>query len=185
MATDPPLTVRPQRAADRDAVRNVLTAAFGRPAVADLSEALQIGAAAQRAGALVAELAGELVGQVQLSTSWVDAPERVVPVLVLSPLGVLPEQQGRGIGSELVRAALAMAAELDAPAVFLEGSPRYYPRFGFEPAGRHGFSAPSVRIPAAAFQVVLLESWQPWMVGALAYADPFWAFDCVGLRETP
>ncbi|MCW2843627.1 MAG: hypothetical protein JWN22_1543, partial [Nocardioides sp.] len=37
---------------------------------------------------LVAEVDGEVVGHVQLSRSWVDARERLVEVLVLSPLGV-------------------------------------------------------------------------------------------------
>jgi putative acetyltransferase len=39
-----------------------------------------------------------------------------------------------------------------------------------------------VRIPAAAFQVVLLPAWEPWMVGAFVYNDTFWTLDCVGLR---
>lgn len=38
----------------------------------------------------VAELRGQVVGHVQLSKSWLDAPKRLVEVLVLSPLGVVP-----------------------------------------------------------------------------------------------
>jgi hypothetical protein len=37
-----------------------------------------------------------------------------------------------------------------APAVFLEGSAGYYPRFGFEPGEPLGFRKPSLRIPDAA-----------------------------------
>jgi putative acetyltransferase len=51
------------------------------------------------------------------------------------------------------------------------------------PETQLGFTAPSVRIPNAAFQVVTLPSYQPWMTGALVYAEQFWALDCVGLRN--
>jgi putative acetyltransferase len=129
-----------------------------------------------------AERAGQIVGHVQLSRSWVDAPERLLEVLVLSPLSVAPEQQRHGIGGQLVRHALSEATRLGAPLVFLEGAPAYYSRFGFETASQRGFTAPSVRIPDAGFQVVILPSYAPWMTGALVYAEQFWAYDCVGLR---
>ena len=174
------VTVRAQRPDESPAVRDVIVRAFERPAVADLAEALW-----DRAGGLsfVAELDGRLVGHVQLSRSWLDAPRRLVDVLVLSPLSVVPEQQRRGIGGRLVNHALAEAARLAAPLLFLEGSPDYYGRFGFVTASRRGFTAPSVRIPDAAFQVAVLASHEPWMTGALVYAEPFWALDCVGLRD--
>jgi putative acetyltransferase len=176
------VVIRAQRPGERAAVRDVLVRSFGRPEVGDLAEALQDGRPPRRSLSFVAEDQGEVVGHVLLSTSWLDAPQRVVDVLVLSPLGVAPEQQRRGIGDRLVRHALREAENQEWPLVFLEGSPHYYQRFGFQAAGGLGFTAPSVRIPPPGFQVVTLPSWQPWMIGALAYADPFWCFDCVGLR---
>jgi putative acetyltransferase len=103
-------------------------------------------------------------------------------VLILSPLGVAPRLQRRGLGAELVRAALSHATDLRVPLVFLEGSPDYYPRFGFAPARPLGFEKPSDRIPDEAFQVATTASWEPWMVGRVVYNDTFWQFDCVGLR---
>jgi len=102
---------------------------------------------------------------------------------VLSPLSVHPDAQGRGVGTALVAAALERAAELGAPAVFLEGSPDYYGRRGFVRASELGFTRPSVRIPDVACQVALLPAYQSWMVGALVYCDPFWVKDAVGLRD--
>jgi putative acetyltransferase len=81
-----------------------------------------------------------------------------------------------------VRHGLAAVASRT-PLVFLEGSPAYYSRFGFEPGGRQGFRKPSLRIPDAAFQVERTASHQPWMTGTLVYAEPFWTLDCVGLRD--
>jgi putative acetyltransferase len=186
-ATLPPnggdLVVRGQRPGERADVRDVIVAAFGESVVADLAEALQDGPAGMHGLSLVAERGGRLVGHVQLSWSWLDAPARLVDVLVLSPLSVVPDQQRQGIGGRLVSQALACAGQLGAPMVFLEGDPRYYSRFGFRAGADLGFSAPSVRIPAAAFQVVTQPAYEPWMTGALVYAEPFWALDCVGLRD--
>lgn len=67
--------------------------------------------------------------------------------------------------------------------VFLEGSPDYYPRFGFEKASTRGFEAPSARIPDAAFMVYLLPRYETRMKGRLVYPDAFWRADAVGLRE--
>ena len=56
---------------------------------------------------------GELVGQVLYTAALVDAPLRVVEVLVLSPIGVRADLQGQGIGSALMRRSLAALADLE------------------------------------------------------------------------
>lgn len=175
--------IREQRADDAVAVRRVIVEAFGPDEgekVADLAQALT--ASPNHRLGLVVEEDEQVVGHVQLSRSWVDAPQRLVEVLVLSPLSVLPGYQGKGIGKQLVAGAIEEARNAGAPMLFLEGSPTYYSRLGFEPGGEHGFTPPSVRIPDAAFQVVLLPGHEPWMTGALVYNEVFWAYDAVGLR---
>jgi putative acetyltransferase len=171
--------LRAQRPGELADVREVITRAFGRPVVVELAEALQRRPATE---SFVAEVDGRIAGHVQLSRGWVDAAERLVEVLVLSPLSVVPEAQRQGVGGALVRHALAAAEHGGAPAVFLEGSPDYYGRFGFERASALGFGAPSVRVPDGGFQVARLPAYEPWMTGALVYNDVFWAFDLVGLR---
>lgn len=177
------MLIRPEESADRDIVLDVVRSAFADRGdlVAELVLALR--EAGHCRNSLVAEEAGRVIGHVQLSRSWVDARERLVEVLVLSPLSVHADHQKRGAGKSLVAAALKVATIERSPAVFLEGDPAYYGRLGFEQASQHGFSAPSVRIPDPAFQVVLLESHEPWTAGALVYCEPFWALDCVGLRD--
>ncbi|HZZ96199.1 MAG TPA: GNAT family N-acetyltransferase [Jatrophihabitantaceae bacterium] len=177
------MLIRPQRDEDTAAVRAVTARAFAaEPFVADLVEALAAGPARL---SLVAEADdGAIVGHTTLSRGWIDAAQRLVEAWVLSPLSVDPPVQRQGIGGALVRAALAAAGELEVPAVFLEGSPDYYPRFGFEAGTTRGFARPSVRIPQCAFQVVVLPAWEPWMTGALVYPDAFWLMDAVGLRDT-
>lgn len=176
------MTIRAQQPQDEAAVRDLLTAAFAdNGQVAELAHALD--ARPDRPGvALVAESDGAVVGHVQLSRGWIDAPARLVEVLILSPLGVAPAHQRRGFGRALCDAAVERAGQLDAAAVFLEGDPAYYGRLGWEPAGGYGVTPPSVRIPDVGCQVRRLPAWRPWMTGALVYNDTFWSHDCVGLR---
>jgi putative acetyltransferase len=113
----------------------------------------------------------------------VDARRALVEVLVLSPLSVAPGHQGGGLGTALVGAAVEEARRLGGPALFLEGSPAHYSSRGFEAATPRGFGRPSTRVPEPAFQVVVLDGHEEWMVGALVYCEPFWRHDCVGLRD--
>lgn len=171
--------IRPARASDDAAIRRVTAAAFGDEHVAELVDVLVAGPAR---ASLVAEQDGAVAGHVLLSRGWVDAERELVEVLVLSPLSVDPSRQRRGIGSALVRAALEAAESLGTPAVFLEGDPHYYSRFGFVAGSSREFARPSVRVPQPAFQVAVLPAWQEWMTGALVYPDAFWSTDTVGLR---
>jgi len=176
--------VRPAGEDEDGEVLRVVEEAFGPgkgPTVAHLVEGLH--AAGKVRASLVAEVDGAVVGHVLLTHSWVDARERLLDVLVLSPLSVSPSAQGRGIGTALVAAAIEAARDLGGPALFLEGSPRYYSARGFERGSAHGFTRPSPRIPDPAFQVVLLPAHEPWMSGPLVYCHPFWEHDCVGLRD--
>lgn len=174
------LGVRDARLDDEPAVLEVIGRAFAdEPEVVGLWTAL-----AERPGtaSYVAEVAGVVVGHVGLSWGWLDAPARLVDVLVLSPLSVAPSHQRQGIGRALVEHAVSIAGDLGAPVLFLEGDPGYYGRLGFVEAATHGFTAPSVRIPSPAFQCVLLPAYDASTTGALVYPDTFWAHDAVGLR---
>jgi putative acetyltransferase len=176
--------VRPETPQDHDAVRWVVSAAFGDEPVADLLDGLRT-SSAWRGLSFVAEVDGRLAGHVSYTRGWLDAADRLLDVLVLSPLSVDPRVQRRGVGSMLVRRTLALLRERPEPLVFLEGSPAYYGRLGFRPGSSVGLTPPSSRIPPAAFQFVPLASYEPWMRGALVYPDAFWEHDSVGLREQP
>ncbi|MFI1291350.1 GNAT family N-acetyltransferase [Streptomyces sp. NPDC020792] len=170
---------------DRGAVRDVHLRAFGDHGlvVADLVDTLRDTITPENGLSLVAERDRRIVGHVMFTRSLLDAPRKLVEVHVLSPLAVMPELHGRGIGSVLVRHGLGILAERAVPLVFLEGDPGYYSRFGFEPGGGLGFRKPSLRIPDGAFQAVRLPEYEPWMTGTLVYAEPFWRHDAVGLRD--
>lgn len=176
------MEIRDERTGDEEAVRDVQRRAFGDDGrVPGLVDALRRDD--PRAVSLLAVEAGTVVGHVMFTRALLDAPQELVTVRVLSPLGVVPERQRQGIGSALVREGLRRMDGDGVPLVFLEGSPAYYPRLGFTAGGELGFRKPSLRIPDAAFQVAVLSGYQPWMTGTLVYPGTFWELDCVGLRE--
>jgi putative acetyltransferase len=178
------MEIRSAMPADEPAAEEVVSAAFGESRdgrVVQMMRALQAGGAAR--ASLVAVVGEEVVAHVGLSRGWVDARRELVEVAVLSPLSVRPDLQRRGVGSALLAAALETAEGHGAPAVFLEGSPNYYGRRGFSSASALGFERPSTRIPDPGFQVALLSSYQPWIVGRLIYPEAFWTTDTVGLRD--
>lgn len=169
-------TIRRETSADRDAIGILQDAAFGTSSgIPALIEDLRRLDAPFRTLSLVATAeGGALVGHVMASHAWLDAEDRLRDVMVLSPLGVLPAAQGTGIGTALVDAISEAARKVGAPLLFLEGSPRFYGRCGFEAAMPLGFRRPSLRIPQAAFQVRVLAERAPVLTGTFVYRDVHW-----------
>ncbi len=181
------MQVRHEQSVDADAVAEVHREAFGNDGevVAALVDDLRARLSGESGLSLVAERHGRVVGHVMFSPGLLDAPARLVAVEILSPVGVRPHAQRDGVATALIRRGLEILGARGVPAVFLEGDPGFYSRFGFAPAGAHGFRKPSLRIPDAAFQVITLPSHEPWMTGTLVYPEPFWRHDLVGLRDIP
>lgn len=177
------VTVRLEQAGDARVVEQLIADAFDDPRVPQLVESLRCSDAWMPEASFVAVHEGSVVGQALFTRSLLDAPRRLVDVLVLSPLSVAPDVQRRGVGTALLRHALEQLRTRDEPLIFLEGSPSFYPRFGFQPAAPLGFRRPSLRIPKAAFMVRPQPTYEPWMTGTVVYAEAFWRHDCVGLRD--
>jgi len=79
---------------------------------------------------LVAENSAEIIGHVALSA--VAISDGSIAWYGLGPLSVIPNEQGKGIGSKLVLAALEELRNLNASGCVLLGDPDYYHRFGFK-----------------------------------------------------
>lgn len=177
--------IRAERVDDAYHVQRLHSAAFGDygKEVNGLVEDLRPTIAEQGGFSAVAENDSGVVGHVMVTTSLLDSERRLAPAPVLGPLAVDPHHQGSGIGAGLMQWAIEAATEARSPFILLEGDPGYYSRFGFRPAGPLGFRKPSLRIPDAAFQILLLPDYEAWMTGTIVYAWPFWANDAVGLRS--
>ncbi len=91
-------------------------------------------AAAKTPISLAAHFEGTIVGHVLFSPMILDPPKPCLGIVGLAPVGVLPEHQGRGIGSRLIREGLLACREAGYRAAVVLGEPDYYSRFGFERA---------------------------------------------------
>jgi putative acetyltransferase len=140
--------VRRERPADHAAVHALHTAAFRPPDArpgTEVVEARLVGELREDAGflphlSLVATDGGTLVGHLIATRGRLEPLG--VPALGLGPLGVLPAAQGRGVGTVLVHALVAVAEAADEQLVALLGAPGYYRRFGFVAAATVGVAAP-------------------------------------------
>lgn len=159
--------IRPETDADVQAIRFVNEAAFGRPAEADLVDALR----ARRVvmASLVAEADGAIVGHILFSLVSLSVQPRA-RLAGLAPMAVIPAYQRRGIGSALVRAGLRCCMDAGCAAVIVLGHPEYYPRFGFVPAAQHGLRS-EYDVPDDVFMVAELE------VGALTSTSGLIRYD--------
>jgi putative acetyltransferase len=123
---------------DLPSVVRVHEAAFGHADEASLVRALLADPSARPWLSLVAEDSGEIVGHV-LFTAVSAAGS---PAAILTPLAVMPDRHGGGIGTALVEDGLRRLREAGTGLVFVFGDPAYYRRFGFEAAAPHGLDAP-------------------------------------------
>jgi putative acetyltransferase len=160
--------LRRETRADVAAIDEVHRDAFGRAVEAALVHALRADAGWVPALSLVAEDAS---GPGRRARRRHAGRVGDVDVVGLGPLGVRPEQQGRGVGQALVHAVVAAADALDLPLAVLLGAPGYYRRFGFVPASELGVQAPD---PAWGehFQARPLGTYRGER-GPFAYAAPF------------
>ena len=125
------VAIREEKFADVAAREALLDEAYGVARFTKTSERLREGRLPADGLSLVATDAGRIVGTVRL---WhvTAGPGRAA--LLLGPLAVHPEYRNRGIGTTLMRRAIARARLAGHGAVLLVGDAPYYARFGFSVA---------------------------------------------------
>ena len=122
-------TVREEQPRDCVAIRDVHRRAFGGEAEGVLVERLRAGGYVRVS--LVAEVNGIVVGHILFSDLPIVTEHGAIPAVGLAPMAVVPEHQGKGIGSALVRAGLDACRAQGYRAAIVLGHRSFYPRFGF------------------------------------------------------
>ena len=125
------VTIREERIADVAAREALLDAAYGAARFSKTSERLREGRCPAAGLSLVAVDHCQLIGTVRL---WNITAGPGRDALLLGPLAVHPNHRNRGIGTALMRRAIARARLAGHGAILLVGDVAYYDRFGFTAA---------------------------------------------------
>lgn len=172
------ILIRPETAADHTAIYDVTAAAFDGMPYADGDEPdviSRLRAAGALTLSLVALIDDAIVGQITFSPAT--AEDGSGRWFALGPVSVVPEQQGHGIGTQLIEQGLdtikaISGAEAGAGTgvrgCILTGNPDYYRRFDFRPAPDN---APANE-PAEYFMLHLFAGDPP--VGSFAFHPAFY-----------
>ncbi|MBD1995597.1 N-acetyltransferase [Leptolyngbya sp. FACHB-541] len=127
------INVREEVASDVADIRALIVAAFLNAPHTSHTEQLIVDALRNSGNltiSLVAEVDGQIVGHVAISpVSISDGSQNWYG---LGPISVIPKYQGLGIGSQLMRQALASLCDRGASGCVVLGNPKYYGRFGFK-----------------------------------------------------
>lgn len=149
------LLIRGEQAGDFALIRNVNAQAFGGFVEADIVDGLR--ESGDSILSLVACDGDEVVGHIQFSPVVIEHKGTLVEGVGLGPMAVVPDHQGKGIGSDLVWAGLSALRARSYPFVVVLGHSGYYPRFGFERASARGIACQWRDVPDEAFMVLVLD----------------------------
>jgi putative acetyltransferase len=169
MSSQRNIVVRDERPLDREQIRQVNEAAFGRSDEADLIDRLRVDGAVLLS--LVAEVDNQIIGHILFSRMTVETAKGPIAAVALAPMAVLPDHQRRQVGSELVHRGLAQLREQGERIVIVLGHIHYYPRFGFSSGKARNLSSP---FPPEAFMALELSAGAlEGLHGAVRYPSAF------------
>lgn len=172
------ILIRQERSEDYDKVYELVRTAFACAKHTNYDEQnlvvrLRSSAAFVPELSLVAEVKGKIIGHILFTRAVVREGAREHETLVLAPLAVAPDYQGKGIGGRLIEAGHRVARELGFQSAMLVGHPTYYPRFGYRPAEAFGIMT-DLELPADVFMVCeLAEGGLAGVRGRVEFAPEF------------
>ncbi len=164
------INIRVEQIGDIASIHDVTIAAFANAPHSEHTEQFIV-KGLREAGvltrSLVAEQKGKIIGHVALSP--VSISDDSEGWYGLGPISVLPEQQGQGVGTLLMQAAIDELKKMAASGCVLLGDPGFYTRFGFKPLA--GLELADV--PPEYFLALVLQGKPPQ--GLVSYHPAFWA----------
>jgi len=166
------LIVRKEEKKDHKNIYDLNKSAFGQESESKLIEKIRKGSNFIPELSLIAEIGGRIVGYILFSRIKI-INNHTFETLSLVPMAVLPEFQGKGIGSGLIKKGLEKAKELGFDSVIVLGHEKYYPRFGFKKAAEWDIKCP-FEVPEEAFMALeIIEGALKNQAGTVKYPDEF------------
>jgi putative acetyltransferase len=136
------ITVRPETKKDYPAITQIIGTAFGQSNEGRLVENLRRNKKFIERLSPVAWPEHKMAGHILFSPITIRNQHREFESLALAPVAVFPDEQRRGIGSELIRQGLTVCRKEGFRSVIVLRYPDDYPRFGFRKASRWKIFAP-------------------------------------------
>ena len=168
------VSVRPERAPDKDAIRALHDLVFEEPDEGEIVDSIRGTADAVEGGSIVAlDRTGAVIGHLLASRGFIvgsDGTQRAV--WMLGPFAVRADVQGRGVGARLMREQINRATKRGVPLICLLGHAAYYPRFGFVPARSMGIEPPQPWDDEH-WQALKLPAYKSDIRGTASYAPAF------------
>ena len=167
------IKIRQENIDDYEEVYNVIKTAFETAEHADGNEH-ELVVALRKSDSFITELSlvavkdNKIVGYILFTKIKIGEYEE----LALAPLGVLPEYQKQGIGSELIKEGHKLAKVLGYHYSVVLGSDKYYTKFGYIPASKYGIKAP-FEVPDENFMAIKLNDTDTEVIGIVKYAKEF------------
>lgn len=160
------MNIRQTTPADLNDVLSVERAAFNRDSEVNLTRALLADPSAEPRLSLMAYVDDQPVGHILFTKGTLTShPE--VALSFLAPLAVIPKSQRQGVGGALIKRGLKLLTKSNVDLVFLLGHTKYYPKFGFEPAFKHGFE-PTHPIPTEVADAWMIKALKPNIIGRVS-----------------
>ena len=161
------MKIREALDSDLEVVLRVEREAFGYDKEAELVRELLADSTAEPTLSLLAFQGDNAVGHILFTAVRLAETEDSVSAAILAPLAIVPAHQREGIGGLLIEKGLEFLSESGVELVFVLGHPDYYPRHGFEPAGRLGLEAP-YPIPEKDAAAWMVQALHPGLLGTVS-----------------
>ena len=162
------IIIRDEQAEDIEAIEELTKAAFQNAEHTSHTEHFIVNSLRDHGQLTISLVAIEdksIIGHIAISPVEISSGE--IGWYGLGPVSVLPEFQGKGIGSKLIRSGLEALKDLDALGCVLLGDPNYYGKFGFKADARLVLEG----VPAEYFQILPFTNDIP--SGTVFYDDAF------------
>lgn len=157
------VTIRPELKEEYSKTEEVIKTAFSNEEMSDHQEHHLV-QKLRNSKAFIPELSlvaidqhENIVGHLMLTTNKIVNENDTVESLSLAPVSVLPEDQHKGIGSQLIKEGIKRAKELGYQSIIVLGHPEYYPKFGFQQASFWNIKPP-YDVPDEAFMALELQT---------------------------
>lgn len=173
------IKIRKETKEDFRSVFELIRSAFKEEALSDhkeqfLVERLRNSDSFNPELSLVAESNGKIIGYILLTEIKIeDIGKDSSTSLALAPVAVLPDYQGNGVGSKLIKAAHDKAKGLGYGSVVLLGHENYYPKFRYRPTKEFGIKLPFEVPEANCMAIELTENALQNVTGIVKYPKEF------------